>query len=257
MKKVGISYKSRVCYLHDKIIFISVSVTISDNGATPTLGQSYTLTCSVSGEQSEDDLTYQWLKNGTMRSETVDTITFPSLELSDSGMYTCTVTVNSTMSYNATMNITLQCEYPLVHYNIIRIFNESKANIFHLFNCVLLLVPSPRSVTVTSDPVSPIQPFSSQDVTLTCTVNVELNPAVDVPVTLNTAWTGPDGFMNTNTAQPFMGSTTTYTSSAIVSSFGREKSGKYTCNATITSESQFIFSSSEMGHINVTTGKIY
>ena len=38
---------------------LSVLVTISDNGATPTLGQSYTLTCSVSGTQSEDDLTYQ------------------------------------------------------------------------------------------------------------------------------------------------------------------------------------------------------
>ena len=48
--------------------------------ATPTLGQSYTLTCSVSGVQPEDDFTYQWLKNGTMRSETVDTITFPSLQ---------------------------------------------------------------------------------------------------------------------------------------------------------------------------------
>ena len=128
MKKVGISYKSRVCYFHDKIIYISVSVTVSDDGATPTLGQSYTLTCSVS--EPEDEFTYQWLKNGTMRSETVDTITFPSLRLSDSGLYTCTVTtatVNSTMSYSGTINITLQCEYPLVHNNIIRIFNESKA----------------------------------------------------------------------------------------------------------------------------------
>ena len=126
-----------------------------------------------------------------------------------------------------------------------------------IINCVSLLVPSPRSVAVTSDPESPIQPFSSQDVTLTCTVNVELSPAVDVPVTINTVLTRPDGFVSTNTTQPVMGSTTTYTSTAVVNSFGREKSGKYTCNATITSESQFIFNSSEMGHINVSTGKIY
>ena len=111
VKKVGISYKSRVCYLHDKIIYLSVSVTISDDGATPTPGQSYTLTCSVSGVQPEDDLTYQWLKNGTMRSETIDTITFPSLRLSDSGLYTCTVTVNSTVSYSGTIDITLQSKF--------------------------------------------------------------------------------------------------------------------------------------------------
>ena len=91
--------------------YISVSVTISDDGATPTLGQSYILSCLVSGEQSEDDLTYQWLKNGTMRSETIDTIAFPSLRLSDSGLYTCNVTVNSTMSYSGTIDITLQCKF--------------------------------------------------------------------------------------------------------------------------------------------------
>ena len=67
-------------------------------------------------------------------------------------------------------------------------------------------------------------------VTLTCTV--ELSPAVDVPVTVNTVWTGPDGFMTTSTAQR-MGSTTTYTSTAMVSSFGRDQSGNYTCTATV------------------------
>ena len=114
MNKVVIRYKSRVCYLHDKIIYISVSVSISDDGATPTLGQSYTLTCLVSGVQPEDDFTYQWLKDGTMRSETVATITFPALRLSDSGLYTCTVTtvtVNSTMSNSGTINITLQSKF--------------------------------------------------------------------------------------------------------------------------------------------------
>ena len=119
---------------------------------------------------------------------------------------------------------------------------------------ILLSVPPPVSVTVTSDPVSPIQPFISPDVTLTCTV--ELSPAVDVPVTLNTVWTGPDGFMTTNTAQPVVGSTTTYTSTAVVSSFGRDQSGNYTCSATVTSNSQYLTDSSKFGSKNVTTGKI-
>ena len=89
-----------------------------------------------------------------------------------------------------------------------------------------LTVPAPTSVTVTNGSVN-----VGSTVTLTCTV--ELSPAVDVPVTVNTVWTGPDGFMTTNTAQPVMGSTTTYTSTAMVSSFGRDQSGDYTCTATV------------------------
>ena len=85
-------------------------------------------------------------------------------------------------------------------------------------------------MTVTNDPVSPIRPVGS-DTTLTCTV--ELSPTVDVPVTVNTVWTGPNGFMTVNTAQSVMGSTTTYTSTAMVSSFGRDQSGVYNCIAVI------------------------
>ena len=102
----------------------------------------------------------------------------------------------------------------------------------------LISVPNP-TVTVASDQPNPIQPVGST-VTLTCTV--ELSPAVDVPVTVNTEWTGPNGFMTTNTAQR-MGSTTTYTSTAMVSSFGRDQSGDYTCIATVNSTSSFIASS--------------
>ena len=78
---------------------------------------------------------------------------------------------------------------------------------------LIVLVPNPM-VVVSSDPVSPIRPVGS-DVTLTCTVN--LSTVVNVEVDVNTVWTGPAGFMTTNTAQPVMGSTTTYTSSATVS----------------------------------------
>ena len=92
-----------------------------------------------------------------------------------------------------------------------------------MFLC--LPVPAPTSVTVTNGPVN-----IGSTVTLTCTV--ELSPAVDVLVTVNTVRTGPDGFMTTSTAQR-MGSTTTYISTAMVSSFGRDQSGDYTCTATV------------------------
>ena len=86
---------------------------------------------------------------------------------------------------------------------------------------------------------------------------MELSPAVDVPVTVNTVWTGPDGFMTTDTAQPVMGSTTTYTSTAVVHALGRGQSGNYTCIATVTSNSQYLTDSSKSGSKNVTTGKIF
>ena len=114
-----------------------------------------------------------------------------------------------------------------------------------MFLC--LTVPAPTSVTVTNGSVN-----AGSTVTLTCTV--ELSPAVDVPVTVNTVWTGPDGFMTTNTAQR-MGSTTTYTSTAMVSSFGRDQSGNYTCTATVSSTSSFLTNSMGSSSTRVTVGK--
>ena len=76
-------------------------------------------------------------------------------------------------------------------------------------------------------------------VTLMCTVRLSNNSGVvDIPVTVNTQWTGPNGL--SGIAQR-MGSTTTYTSTAMVSSFGRDQSGNYTCTATVSSTSHSIF----------------
>ena len=115
----------------------------------------------------------------------------------------------------------------------------------------MLSVPAPDTVTVSHSPIS-----IGSTVTLTCTM--VLSPLVDVAVTVNTVWTGPDGFMTTNTAQPVMGSTTTtYASTAMVSSFGREQSGVYVCGASIDSViSPFIVRSIQMnGMVRVTLGK--
>ena len=119
--------------------------------------------------------------------------------------------------------------------------------------CLLMIVPAPISIDVTSDPVSSIQPVES-DVTLTCTV--ELSPAVNVPVTVNTVWTGPNGFMTTNTAQPVIGSTTTYTSTAMVSSFGRDQSGDYICSVIVSSAHMNISTSdSKSDTLRITVGR--
>ena len=102
---------------------------------------------------------------------------------------------------------------------------------------------------------NPIPPFGS-DVTLTCAV--ELNPAVDVPVTVNTVLTNPAGFVNTSTAQPVVGSMTNYATTSMISSFGRSNSGMYACRATIslTSTNEYISNSNTEFHsVRVTTGK--
>ena len=106
------------------------------------------------------------------------------------------------------------------------------------------------TVSITSDPVSPIRPIGST-VTLTCTV--VLAEYVE-GLTVDTEWTGPNGFSKNGTAQR-MGSTTNYTSTAMVSSFGRDQSGDYNCTATVNSTSSFLTNSMGSSSTRVTVGK--
>ena len=107
-------------------------------------------------------------------------------------------------------------------------------------------------MTVISIPLSPIRPVGS---TVTVTCAVELNPMVDIPVTVVMEWTGPAGFMTTNTAQRV---SVDYTSTAVISPFGRNNSGIYTCRATVSSASpnQFVRESVTSSSARVTVGKI-
>ena len=99
----------------------------------------------------------------------------------------------------------------------------------HDFCIPFFLVPAPTAVTV-MPPVDAVIAGSSFD--LTCAV--ELSPAVDVTVTVNTEWTGPGGvmFMPTNPVPAVMVNTTTYSSTVTVDA---ARNGSYTCQATVTS----------------------
>ena len=103
---------------------------------------------------------------------------------------------------------------------------------------------------------NPIPPFGS-DVTLTCAV--ELSPAVDVSVTVNTVFNTPDGFMRTSTAQPVMGSSTNYAATFLISSFGRSDSGIYFCRAIVSLPSNAYVSDSSTSHytVRVTIGEMF
>ena len=117
-------------------------------------------------------------------------------------------------------------------------------------------VPAPTSVMLSSSISNPIPPFGS-NVTLTCAV--ELSPAVDVPVTVNTVLTTDEGFTRTSTAQQVMGSSTNYASEFTISSFGRSDSGLYDCRATVSLPSNaYISDSSSATHtLRVTTGEMF
>ena len=89
---------------------------------------------------------------------------------------------------------------------------------------------------------------------------MELNPAVNIPVAVNTALTNPDGFMTPSTAQPVMGSITNYATTFMIHSFGRSNAGPYTCGACLASmpTNAYISDSSIVSHtVRVTTGEMF
>ena len=99
-----------------------------------------------------------------------------------------------------------------------------------------------------------VRPIGST-VTLTCMA--DLDPAVDVPVTVDIQLSDPAGRTLTTTTPSVSGST--YTSTAMVNSFGREQSGVYTCRATVASSppNSFLFvSSPQSGTLRVTVGEV-
>ena len=87
----------------------STCVQITDGVATPTLGQSYSLTCSVAGDM-DNVTTFQWSKDGSLLNETGQTLSFQHLRLSDSGIYSCAISFESVL-HNSSIKVNTQSEY--------------------------------------------------------------------------------------------------------------------------------------------------
>ena len=89
------------------------------NGGTQTIGESYSLTCTVIGaDRLKPTITYQWFQDNIVVSdETQSTLFFSFLDLSDVGQYRCDVTVSSTLlntsitAMSNTQNLTVQSKY--------------------------------------------------------------------------------------------------------------------------------------------------
>ena len=82
---------------------------------------------------------------------------------------------------------------------------------------------------------------------------MELNPAVDVPVTVNTVWTAPVG-VNFYSILSFVEN---QTSRARVMPFGIDESGNYTCCTDFISTSLYFDNSTSLQSIKsqITVGK--
>ena len=85
-------------------------------------------------------------------------------------------------------------------------------------------------VSVTSNTLNPI--LSGSSLSLTCTV--EFTPLLDIPVSVNTVWSGPNGKVITvNTTTPVLKSVTLYTSNVTLDFIKLSDSGDYTCNVSV------------------------
>ena len=110
-------------------------------------------------------------------------------------------------------------------------------------------------IRISTDQINPlmVRPIGST-VTLTCTA--DLDPAIDVPVTVNIVLRDPAGSPLITTNRSVSGAT--YTTAATISSFGRSDSGLYTCTAAVSPSPSNPFlssSTSQSETFRVTTGE--
>ena len=76
-------------------MFTELLVMISPSGG-PMAGQSFFLTCFLSGEASlQPTLSYQWTREGGSLMTSTATLNFDTLYLSDAGQYSCQVILTS------------------------------------------------------------------------------------------------------------------------------------------------------------------
>ena len=89
-------------------------------GVTPTAGEDYQLTCSVSGaENLNPTITYRWTRNSgsgqTQVGANLNALSFIPLRLPDAASYICEVTVSSSYLVSDIMatnsfDVRIQCE---------------------------------------------------------------------------------------------------------------------------------------------------
>ena len=130
------------------------------------------------------------------------------------------------------------------------------ASLILIQNIIISLVPRPTAIRITTSQVNPlmVRPIGST-VTLNCTA--DLDPAINVSMTVNIRLSNPAGRALTTITPSVSGFT--FTSTATVTSFGRKESGIYTCTVTVSPSpsNSFLFNSTPQSEtIRVTVGEI-
>ena len=89
----------------------TVNVVITPSAAgTPTIGETYSLNCSVNG--TTDPSTYQWFKGSSssgIQLTNTSRLQFSSLRASEGGDYVCQATVTG-VTVEGTVTVIIDCE---------------------------------------------------------------------------------------------------------------------------------------------------
>ena len=206
---------------------ISVSSTASTAGAPLTMTCDYTLSLSLSVNTA-----VSWMVNGSVVvtsqdgriSTDGDTLTFSPLTTSDTGSYTCTLSIAAPPTPHGTVQRPMESavEVITVQSNVHRLFSVC------YYSSISSSVPQP-GVAVTVNNTGTL--YAGTGLTLTCTVT--LDSSVDNSEHVRIDW----GRMpeERSTVSPVMRvSGNSYTGSLTISPLVDRDDGTYTCTGTIT-----------------------
>ena len=128
--------------------------------------------------------------------------------------------------------------------------------ILHVCMHKINAVPPLMELSITSSPPSPIRPIGTGViVNCSCDIGQSLPTRVlDIDIIVSISLRDPFGRLLATTIPLVNGSM--YTSSAVISTFGRDQSGFYTCTASVRASSSFIVGIDTSKRTRVTTGKI-
>ena len=222
------------------------TVSIMASGSAPLYaGTSFSLTCDFTLSPSVDTspaTAVSWRVSGTAVDTSPDRITasgdslsFSPLATSDSGSYTCEVTVTAQehttvegLSQSAAVEVTVASNECCLHLSP------------SVGQQLIFLSPTvpPPDVTVSANRTAPL--YAGTGLTLTCTVS--LDSSVDTDVSVSVTWTGPKTIPGErHSVMEASGSGGTYTGSLTISPLAEgQNDGQYTYSVAVSGGSSVL-----------------
>ena len=176
-------------------------------------------------------------RNVTDGLVTTVVVQFSSLHTSHSGIYTCISNIDDPPSREQAVHL-LQIKSKNLYYFILRLFTYiSNQGVFYVY--ISLPVPHPR-LLITREPAHPVRLFTTNSLILTCII--QLVPEVDIPVTINSQWTGHSSLTDNRgrvSVSKLKGLHPLYESTVIFSTLKISDSGSYVCSANVSPQTGF------------------